>query len=101
MMFDYTGTGAPATEEVETWFGKVRRLIGKGDSSVLARLPAGIYPDPEPGCATCPAKDWYLTRNGLRCYCSEKNVVAWVSNDDPVMACDARERLIEEENGDD
>ncbi|KQN01204.1 hypothetical protein [Sphingomonas sp. Leaf25] len=87
-----------STEQVKTWFGSVERCMGKDDSSVLAQLPVGIYPNPEPACATCPAKDWYLTRKGLRCYCSEKNVVAWVSNDDPVIACDARERLIKEEN---
>jgi hypothetical protein len=85
------------TEEVQLWFGPVTRLVGRGDSAVLAQLPVGVYPDPEPGCASCPAKDWYLTRKGLRCFCTSKNVIAWVSNDDPVLVCDARERLIVEE----
>ncbi len=82
------------TEEVQLWFGTVTRLVGRRDSPVLAQLPVNVYPDPEPACASCPAKDWYLTRKGLRCFCGEKNVVAWVSNGDPVLVCDARERLI-------
>lgn len=85
-----------STEEAPVWFGKVERLMGEDDSAVLAQLPVGVYPDPEPACATCPAKDWYLTRKALRCFCTEHRFVSWVSNEDPVMACDARDRLIAE-----
>jgi len=82
------------TEQAPVWFGSVKRLMGEDDSNVLAQLPKDIYPDAEPACATCPAKDWYLTAKELRCYCKERGVISWVSNDAPVMACDARERLI-------
>lgn len=85
------------TEEVHLPFGIVHRLVGRHDSPVLAQLSLTVYPDPVPACASCPAKDWYLTAKGLRCFCTEKNVVAWVSNADPVLACDARERLIAED----
>lgn len=95
MADDMNGADLP-TEEVQLWFGTVTRLVGRRDSRVLAQLPVNVYPVPEPGCASCPAKDWYLTRKGLRCFCGEKNVVAWVSNEDPVLVCDARERLIKE-----
>lgn len=84
------------TEQAPVWFGAVARQMGDDDSAVLKQLPDGIYPDPEPACATCPAKDWYLTAKALRCYCTVHGIISWVSNDDPVMACDARERLIEE-----
>lgn len=83
-------------ESVEAWFGPIERRMGEDDSAVLARLPKSEYPDPEPACATCPAKDWYLTKKALRCYCNEHRYISWVSNDDPVLVCDARERLIEE-----
>jgi hypothetical protein len=83
-------------EQAPVWFGSVKRLMGDDDSSVLAQLPESIYPNPEPACATCPAKDWYLTARELRCYCKEHGVISWVSNDAPIMACDARERLIGE-----
>ena len=89
-----------STEEVQLWFGAASRLVGRHDSPVLAQLPLSVYPDPVPACASCPAKDWYLTAKGLRCFCTEKNVVAWVSNADPVLACDARERLIAEDVAD-
>jgi len=90
---------APAlpTEQVPVPFGTLTRLVGRHDSAVLGQLPATVYPDPVPACASCPAKDWYLTTKGLRCFCGEKNVVAWVSNADPVLVCDARERLIVED----
>jgi hypothetical protein len=83
-------------EKVELWFGEVEVSVGAEDSAILAQLPAGAYPNPKPSCATCPAKDWYLTRKGLRCYCHERHYVSWVSNEDPVLGCDARERLIQE-----
>ncbi|WP_375392887.1 hypothetical protein [uncultured Sphingomonas sp.] len=84
-----------STEQVPVWFGSVKRLLGEDDSKLLAQLPKGIYPDPEPACATCPGKDWYLTAKELRCYCTPRAIVSWVSNEAPVMACDTRERLIE------
>jgi hypothetical protein len=84
------------TEKVTVPFGIVERLAGDDHSAVLAQLPTSVYPDPEPACATCPAADWYLTAKHLRCFCKEHRVIAWVSDDDPVLACDARERLIEE-----
>ncbi|MDH7972991.1 hypothetical protein QH494_12460 [Sphingomonas sp. AR_OL41] len=87
-------------EMVEGWFGAVEQLAGADDSVVLAQLPKGAYPDPKPSCATCPAKDWYLTKKGLRCYCQEHRYVSWVSNDDPVLVCDARERLIRDAQSD-
>lgn len=82
------------SEEAAVWFGSVNRLMGEDDSGVLAQLSKKEYPDPEPACATCPAKEWYLTRKELRCYCTEHRVISWVSNENSVMACDARERLI-------
>lgn len=82
------------TEQIPVWFGAVERLMGDNDSVVLAQLPNGVYPDPEPACATCPGKDWYVTAKELRCYCNPRGVVSWVSNEGPVMACDTRERLI-------
>ncbi|BCA59479.1 hypothetical protein [Sphingomonas sp. HMP6] len=85
-----------STEQVPMWFGSISRIMGADDSTLLAQLPMGIYPDPEPACATCPAKDWYLTAKELRCYCTARGVISWVSNDAPVMACDAREQLIED-----
>lgn len=85
-----------STEQVPVWFGSVTRLIGADDSAVLAQLPTGVYPNPEPACATCPAKDSYLTSKELRCYCSARSVISWVSNEAPVMACDVRERLIKD-----
>lgn len=85
-----------STEQAPVWFGSIARLMGEDDSSVLAQLPESVYPNPEPACATCPAKDWYLTARELRCYCKEHGVICWVSNDAPIMACDARERLIRE-----
>ena len=83
-------------ESVTAWFGSIERRIGEADSIILARLPRSEYPDPKPACATCPAKDWYLTKKALRCFCREHRFVSWVSNEDPVLVCDARERLIEE-----
>jgi len=83
-------------EKVGVWFGEVEVSAGADDSAILAQLPEGAYPDPKPACATCPAKDWYVTKKGLRCYCHELHYVSWVSNDDPVLACEARERLIHE-----
>lgn len=88
------------TEQVTVSFGTVSRLTGEDDSPVLSQLPNDIYPNPEPGCATCPGADWYLTAKHLRCFCKEHRVISWVSNDDPVMVCDARERLIEEAESD-
>lgn len=85
-----------SNEFVEVWFGAIERRMGEDDSVVLARLPKTVYPDPEPACASCSAKDWYLTKKGLRCFCNEHRFISWVSNDDPVLICDARERLIEE-----
>lgn len=85
-----------STENISVWFGAVDRLMGEDDSRVLAQLPVDVYPNPEPACATCPAKDWYLTAKELRCYCKERGVISWVSNDAPVMACDTRERLVED-----
>lgn len=85
-----------ATENAAVWFGSVTRLMGEDNSKVLAQLPIGVYPNPEPACATCPAKDWYLTLKDLRCYCMARGVISWVSNEAPIMACDARERLIED-----
>ncbi len=82
------------TETVDMWFGSVTRLAGEYDSEVLTQLPYGVYPDPPPACASCPGKDWYLTAKELRCYCSARGIISWVSNDAPVMICDARERLI-------
>jgi hypothetical protein len=78
-------------------FGEIQQLIGKDDSVVLAQLSDEHRPDPWPACATCPARDWYLTVKGLRCYCNEHRYVSWVSNDNPVLMCEARERLIEED----
>lgn len=83
-----------STEQVSVWFGSVNRLMGEDDSKLLAQLPVGVYPDPESACATCPGKDWYLTTKELRCYCTARGVISWVSNDAPVMACETRERLI-------
>lgn len=80
------------------WFGEIRQLIGKDDSVVLAQLPLEHRPDPRPACATCPARDWYLTAKGVRCYCKEHRFVSWVSNENPVLICEARERLIEEDD---
>ncbi|WP_174291071.1 hypothetical protein [Sphingomonas bacterium] len=85
-----------STEQAPVWFGPVSRLMGEDDSRVLAQLPKGIYPDPEPACATCPGKDWYVTAKEVRCYCTPRGVVSWVSNEAPVMACDTRERLIDD-----
>lgn len=82
------------TEQAPVWFGSVKRLMGEDDSNVLAQLPKEIYPDPEPACATCPAKDWYLTVKKLLCYCQERGIISWVSNEDPIMVCETRERLI-------
>lgn len=82
------------TETIDMWFGPVTRLAGEYNSKVLAQLPSGAYPDPAPACASCPGKDWYLTAKELRCYCTPRGVISWVSNDAPVMACDIRERLI-------
>ncbi|MGY2735040.1 hypothetical protein [Sphingomonas sp. UYP23] len=84
------------SEQVPMWFGPVTRLVGEDESKVLAQLPVGIYPDPEPACATCPASDWYLTMKELRCYCTARGNISWVSNDAPVMACDTREQLIQD-----
>lgn len=81
-------------EHVPTWFGSVKRRTGDNDSHVLTQLPVGVYPDPKPACASCPGKDWYLTAKELRCYCTPRGIISWVSNDAPVMACDTRERLI-------
>lgn len=86
------------TETVDTRFGAVTRRMGKDDSAVLASLPPSEYPNPEPACATCPAKDWYVTMKTLRCYCKEYRFISWLSNDDPIMMCDPRERLIEEDD---
>lgn len=83
-------------ESVEAWFGPIERRMGEDDSVVLSRLPKNEYPDPDPACATCPAKDWYLTKKALRCFCKEHQFISWVSNEDPVLVCDARERLIKE-----
>lgn len=85
-----------SSKTAPVWFGSVTQLIGAGDSAVLAQLPVGVYPDPEPACATCPAKDWYLTFKELRCYCTARGFISWVSNEAPVMACDTRERMIED-----
>jgi hypothetical protein len=85
-----------SSEQVPMWFGSVTRLVGDDDSRVLGEMPTGIYPDPEPACATCPAKDWYVTAKELRCYCSARGVISWVSNDAPVMLCDTRDKLIED-----
>ena len=85
-------------ETVEAWFGPIDRRMGKDDSVVLAGLPKDQYPNPEPACATCPAKDWYVTRKALRCFCKEHQYTSWVSNEDPVLVCDARERMIEEDD---
>lgn len=84
-------------DKVDSWCGEIQHLPGRRDSPILTQIPPAYYPSPEPACATCPAKDWYLTRNGLRCRCAEKRVISWVSNEDPVLACDTRERLLEEE----
>ena len=84
------------TEKVAAPFGTASRLAGRDDSPVLAQLSSPHYPDPEPACATCPGADWFLTAKHLRCFCKEHRVISWVSNDDPVLVCDARERLIEE-----
>lgn len=83
-------------ESIKLWFGPIERSMGENDSVILAGLPQSEYPNPEPACATCPAKDWYLTAKSLRCFCNQHRFVCWVSNVDPVMVCDARERLIEE-----
>ncbi|PCG13081.1 hypothetical protein [Sphingomonas adhaesiva] len=87
-------------EDVELWFGPANRLVGRKDSAALAQVPHDVYPNPVPACAACPAMDWYLTRKSLRCFCTAKNVIAWVSDEDPVLVCDTRERLIEEETED-
>lgn len=85
-----------SSETATVWFGTVKRTIGKSDSSILKQLPKSMFPNPEPACATCPAKDWYLTLKQLRCYCTHHRFVSWVSNTDPVMVCDAREQMINE-----
>ena len=81
-------------EKTTVWFGEVARTMGEDASAVLAQLPDGIYPEPEPACATCPVADWYLTKKALRCFCAEHRFIAWVSNEDPVIVCDARERRL-------
>lgn len=84
-------------EKINTPFGSITRSIGKSRISVLLQLPAESYPDPEPCCALCPAASWYLTLRGLHCWCAERSYVSWVSDHDPVLACDDCERLIMEE----
>ncbi len=37
-----------SSKTAPVWFGSVTQLIGAGDSAVLAQLPVGVYPDPEP-----------------------------------------------------
>lgn len=87
----------PMIEKVTTALGEVERFKGKHTSPVLAQLPGYAYPNPRPGCATCPAADWWITVKHLRCWCTERGFVSWVSNEDPVMVCDPREELILEE----
>lgn len=84
-------------EEINTPFGRMTRSIGKSRISLLLQLPAASYPNPEPCCALCPAASWYVTLTGLRCWCSERSYISWVSDHDPVLACDDCERFILEE----
>lgn len=84
-------------EKINTPFGSMNRSIGKSRNSVLLQLPAESYPNPEPCCALCPAASWYVTRRDLRCWCAERSYVSWVSDHDPVLACDDCERLLKEE----
>lgn len=87
-------------ESAPVWFGPVQRSVGKRDSAVLAQLPESQYPKPDPACATCPAKSWYLSAKRLHCWCKEHRFISWTSNEDPVIACDEREKLIEDDNAD-
>ena len=75
---------------------KVPDRQGTSSSFVLSSLSVPDYPAPEPACATCPAAVWYLTTKGPQCRCEAHGFVSWVSNVNPVLACDTRERLLNE-----
>ena len=64
-------------------------------SPVLQGMEPGLRPQPSPACETCPASQWFMTQQELKCFCTRMHLIVWdTSTPHPILACDGRELAI-------
>lgn len=63
-------------------------------SSLVAQLPKGFIPDPQPACASCPASMWRATTKRIDCLCRTAGKISWDGKQEPTLFCDGREAAI-------